>query len=80
MILPPFGDLLGFGRPLDPQKGGPIQFPRRRSSLCGSRKCNAKPIPPPAAKRDRIAAGRQKLMDKAARSAARSQADREGAR
>lgn len=55
-----------------PQRSGPIQRPSRRSSLYGQRKANARPIPPPAAKRERIAAGRQKLMDKTARSRARS--------
>ena len=80
MILPPFGDLLGFGYPRPgPQKGGPILRPARRQCF-GRRKVNAKPVPPPAAKRERIAAGRRKPIDKAARSAARSKADRGGAR
>ena len=57
-----------------PQSGGPIHFPRRRSSLGLRRGANNPPIPPPPAKRERINAGRAKLIARAERSRLRSEA------
>ena len=52
----------------------PDPFPRRRSSLGLRRGANNPPIPPPPAKRERINAGRAKLIARAERSRLRSEA------
>ena len=56
------------------QSRGPIRRPRRASSLFARRKWNKSTIPPPESKRERIEAGRRKLVEKARRSAERSAA------